>query len=634
MDLCKQFIFTFSFLICGVSLGDSNDDKLSVHLLSYLSQDYGEAVRDGQIISREEYEAQIEFVNEVQRICEKRNYPEPIKGEILDLKKNILNKSDVKLVSKLANGIKETIIRQFGVATSPSTPLNFKTAKKIYQETCSQCHGPKGHGDGPAGLGLEPRPTNFHDLERMQGISPHQAYNTISLGVNGTGMAAYAGISEADRWSLAFYISSLRYDKVQSNYNVRVSLKERATLSDLDLIGKFKVSKGDQLDFLASVRGDLTAENVSQTSIGRHIDIARDYLEQSNVLYRTNRISESNNLALSAYLEGIEPIEGYLKSEDGELVFEIERNMAGYRSLLKEGAAKKVQVEQKLQAIMVQLDQADEITSVNTKRFSGFLLSFGIVMREALEAGLVLILLFSVIKKLNLETFGKWVHSGWITAVIGGGILYLIAEEYFKISGFLIESIEAYIGLFAAGILLLVGLWFHRHSNVKKWKEELQNAVENSAVEGKKITLFIIAFAAVFREIFETMLFVQILSIDGYAKTEIGLGALAAVAFAVLVIYLAIKFSLRINLGILFKGSTALILFLSVVLFGKSISAFQKIGFLGSTDVGFPSMQPIGFNSTLEVLSGQLILLLLIVGYFYISRRLLPELPNDSEQRA
>lgn len=180
---------------------------------------------------------------------------------------------------------------------------------------------------------------------------------------------------------------------------------------------------------------------------------------------------------------------------------------------------------------------------------------------------------------------------------------------------------EAYIGLLAAGILLLVGIWFHRHSNIEKWKEELQKAVKHSAVEGKKLTLFFIAFVAVFREIFETILFVKILSIDGYSKLGIGLGVSAAISVAAVLIIVAVRFSIKFNLGLLFKVSTALILTLAIVLFGKSIDAFQKIGALESTVISLPTFTPLGFNSTIEVMIAQLILLAGIVGYFLLSKR-------------
>ena len=58
------------------------------------------------------------------------------------------------------------------------------------------CHGADGRGDGPAGKGLDPAPTNFHDRERMDRRSVYSLYSTITLGVPGTPMAAFSDLSD------------------------------------------------------------------------------------------------------------------------------------------------------------------------------------------------------------------------------------------------------------------------------------------------------------------------------------------------------------------------------------------------------------------------------------------------------
>lgn len=621
VNLYRIYVFITSILISSISFGNSTDDKLSVHLLSYLSQDYGEAVKNGEIISKEEYQEQIEFITKVVQISGRRKYPSSISKKIANLKNSILKKDSVSSVSTLAASIKNDIIRQFNLTTVPNMNLNFESATKIYKTSCSQCHGAEGRGDGEAGIGLEPQPTNFHDLERMQNISPYQAYNTITLGINGTGMASYQSLTEQERWALAFYISSFRYKNQDGKSNDPTTLDERSVMTDNELIEKYSVDDSEKVNFLATVRNIRHLGTRHDISSAHYITVAKNKLKESVALYKSNKIAEANNAALSSYFEGVEPIEGLLKSKDESLVAAIEKKMVHFRQSLKNDRKHSTLIESQSIEIISLLDRAEKLFSESSTTLDGFLLSFGIVIRESLEAGLVILLLLSLIKKLNFSHFGRWVHCGWIAAIFGGAVIYLLMERFFQVSGFLVESVEAYVGLMAAGILLLVGIWFHRHSNINKWKEELQKAVKSTAAEGKKLTLFFIAFLAVFREIFETLLFVKILSIDGYSNLGIGLGASTAIAVAAIIIFIALKFSIKFNLGILFKVSTALILVLSVVLFGKSIAAFQKIGVLDSTELSLPTFSPLGFNSTMEVMLAQIILLVGIIWYFLISKR-------------
>ena len=67
-------------------------------------------------------------------------------------------------------------------------------------------------GDGPAAASLEPAPTDFHDRERASQRSLFGLFNTITLGVEGTGMTAFPHLSDAERWSLAFYVGGLHAD--------------------------------------------------------------------------------------------------------------------------------------------------------------------------------------------------------------------------------------------------------------------------------------------------------------------------------------------------------------------------------------------------------------------------------------
>lgn len=77
---------------------------------------------------------------------------------------------------------------------------------KLYRTHCASCHGEQGHGDGPAGEKLEPRPT---DLSHVSG---HHSDGELAWKI-ATGRGAMPGwknvLTEAQIWDVVNYIKTL-----------------------------------------------------------------------------------------------------------------------------------------------------------------------------------------------------------------------------------------------------------------------------------------------------------------------------------------------------------------------------------------------------------------------------------------
>ncbi len=89
------------------------------------------------------------------------------------------------------------------------TPAILERGGKLYEVNCLQCHGPRGMGDGHQATMFNPRPTNLQDEKVMENPDGALFYQ-ITFGVSGTGMPAFRGLTDEDRWHLVSYLRSLK----------------------------------------------------------------------------------------------------------------------------------------------------------------------------------------------------------------------------------------------------------------------------------------------------------------------------------------------------------------------------------------------------------------------------------------
>jgi mono/diheme cytochrome c family protein len=83
-----------------------------------------------------------------------------------------------------------------------------REGEKVFQTNCQACHGPQGHGDGPASGSLDPRPKNLSVLQ--ESVSDDYLFWRISEGKPGTSMVAWKGIlTEEQIWQTVSFIRSL-----------------------------------------------------------------------------------------------------------------------------------------------------------------------------------------------------------------------------------------------------------------------------------------------------------------------------------------------------------------------------------------------------------------------------------------
>ncbi|SIT37746.1 conserved exported hypothetical protein [Paraburkholderia piptadeniae] len=110
----------------------------------------------------------------------------------------------------MANGIDP----QYASAENPLQPSqpNLLSGKRLFEQNCARCHGPRGLGDGPDGKNLTPRPANIAAVSKMPMASDGYLLWTISEGgvPVGSAMPPFKGaLREEDIWKIITYVRSL-----------------------------------------------------------------------------------------------------------------------------------------------------------------------------------------------------------------------------------------------------------------------------------------------------------------------------------------------------------------------------------------------------------------------------------------
>ncbi|HET9205899.1 MAG TPA: cytochrome c/FTR1 family iron permease, partial [Burkholderiaceae bacterium] len=556
----------------------------------------------------------------------------PARAPLLDKARALLAQVQAKAagdaVSASANQLKAGVIAAYQLTMAPRTAPKLADAARLYNASCASCHGADGRGDGPAAKGLDPAPANFHDADRMRVRSLYGLYNTVTLGVSGTAMRGYKELSDDERWMLTFHLATMRQTpealaQAEAAWKRGHGQKAFSALKDLVGPSPAEVQAQHGADAVPALAW-LTAHPEALSSSGPSpLAFARGKLDESAQLYARGDNEGARQAAIAAYLEGFELVESSLDNVDAPLRMEVEREMMALRSAI--GSAQAVDaVHAQVGRIHALLDRAQEkLSGDGLAPATAFFSSLLILLREGLEAILVLAAIIAFVRKTGRREAMPWIHAGWLGAVALGVVTWYIAERVITISGANRELTEGITALVASAMLLYVGYWLHSKSYAHAWQHFIRDQVNAALGKGTVWALAGVSFLAVYREAFEIVLFYQALWVQAgesgrqavLAGVAVAAVLLAALAWAIL------KYTVRLPIGPFFAVTAWLLALLAVVFAGHGVAALQEAGVLDARPFGHLSIPLLGVHPTLQGMGAQVVALTLVLLGVWMTRR-------------
>ncbi|MEY2356349.1 FTR1 family iron permease [Lysinibacillus capsici] len=354
-------------------------------------------------------------------------------------------------------------------------------------------------------------------------------------------------------------------------------------------------------DFVA---GKETAEVVegeySLATLIAYIDEANDFVNAGDYQAASNKIREFITIWPSVEIE--------ISTRNGSLYTKIESDMPIIASDLLKSNVDQQAITKQLNTFRTEIEliQGDSDYTIWDAAL--------ILLREGLEALLIILALGSFLNKSGQNKMRKWIYVGAFVGVLLSAVAAILMSTILNSATIDTnrELMEGYVGLIAAAMMIGVGIWLHSKSSVVSWNRYISKQMGNAISSGSIFAMAMISFLSVFREGAETLVFYAGIA-PKMETSQFILGIVVALLILAVLAVVLFKASGKIPIHKFFAVATILIYVLAFKIIGVSLHTLQLTDNLSTTIVdGLPVISLIGFYPTVETIIGQSILLVLV----------------------
>ena len=387
------------------------------------------------------------------------------------------------------------------------------------------------------------------------------------------------------------------YGKVETAMSFLRSSMEVEPFDYENTMNSFNDLKSSIQDYLD---GKKMENNVSGTvTLKEAVDMLKDALEAFKNGDKTKGQSK-----VKEFIQVWPTVEGDVSTRNSALYTKVETQTP---IIMVKGTEK--QYQDQLQELITELSQID------TKAKYTFIDAMFILLREGVEALLIVLALVSSLKAANQKKGLRWVYAGAAAGLLASVVIAFILQALFPAvsSGTNREILEGFVGIFAVVMMIGIGFWLHSKSSLKSWKNYIDRKMDVVLSTGSFISMFVLSFLAVFREGAETILFyVGILPL--ISLQNLITGVVSAILILIVIALVLIYASSKIKIHQVFFILTWTIYFLAFKMLGTSIHMLQVVGILPLHVIHFiPTVEVLGIYANIEVFISQLILIIIIM---------------------
>lgn len=337
------------------------------------------------------------------------------------------------------------------------------------------------------------------------------------------------------------------------------------------------------------------------------IERIKNKINEAVAEYKEGKNEQASNLARDAFIIFEQEIGNELAAKNDSLENSIESEILALSSLMKSGAALD-QIEAKIELIFKLLEKAKIVLEEKGNAFSLFIQSLVIIFREGFEAIIIIAAIITYLAVSGNKDKIKIIYYAAALAIAASFLTAWLVGRVFKIGVAKGEMLEGITMLIAVAVLFYVSYWLISKAQAKKWQKFIEGKVKDAITVGNEFALGSVAFLAVYREGFETVLFYRALSIGAPGRTlEIAVGFIAGVLLLAAVYLIFYKYGIKIPAKQFFIVTSAILYFMSFTFMGNGIHELQEGGAISITAVKWaPSLPALGMFPTLETFLAQL----------------------------
>lgn len=353
--------------------------------------------------------------------------------------------------------------------------------------------------------------------------------------------------------------------------------------------------------------------------------------------------AEGSSLVNNAYYQYYEKLgfeKNVMNAISGDRVSQVEYQFKMTRKTMRDGGSQKEikKLVDDLKSWLVE-DAAtlDGGATSNVNSFTKFITSsvgqaFLILIREGLEALLVVAAVIAYLVKSGNKRFTKFIYLGVLAGLAGSGLIAVLFTFLFGGSGPIQEISEGVCALIAMAMLLWTSNWMLNKSSVEAWNRYIRNKTEAAVASaqskmeagegvsfGMVVSLAMLSFLAVFREGAETVIFYESIYSMSQDSRGMWIGGIAA-AVVLLIIFFVLRFtSVKIPIGPFFLVTSILMAVLVVIFAGGGIHALIEGDLIDGTYLSnVPTNDWIGLYPYVECLAAQALAAIAVITLFVV----------------